>query len=205
MRCCRAIILQAISALAFLSGFAASAAASDTTTAPFAKLKALLPPSEDATLCLGRRYGQEHLNEHPKQNVTELLLSIRYRPLSEEDAVLEATDDGGIDKRRFIYDFTLAAKVRDQKDTLYASGDCSSAEGIGCGVDCDGGGLALAPTGGDGTVMMHLERIRMTLGCLEGPHQVDLQGGEDDKTFRLEPTPVAACKEMQADAAKEAE
>ena len=63
-----------------------------------------------------------------------------------------ATDGGGIEKQYFRYDFTLAAKVKDRRpQALYASGDCASAEAIGCGVDCDGGGIEIEPLAGAGT------------------------------------------------------
>lgn len=70
-----------------------------------------------------------------------MILFLRYVTLGEDDATLIATDDGGTEKQYFRYDFTMAAKVRDRSQTLYASGDCASAEAIGCGVDCDGGGI----------------------------------------------------------------
>jgi hypothetical protein len=63
--------------------------------------------------------------------------------LGDDEATLIAKDDGGTDKQYFRYDFTLTAKVKDRTGTLYAS-DCASAEGIGCGVDCDGGGIAIS-------------------------------------------------------------
>ena len=69
-----------------------------------------------------------------------MMLFLRYVTLGEDDAILISTDNGDASKQYFRYDFTLAAKVRDHSQTLYASGDCASAEGIGCGVDCDGGG-----------------------------------------------------------------
>ena len=86
-----------------------------------------------------------HLSQHPKQTVTELILFLRYVTLGEDEATLIAEKDGHTEKQYFRYDFTLAAKVKDRTGTLYASGDCASAEGIGCGVDCDGGGITIEP------------------------------------------------------------
>ncbi|ODR99773.1 hypothetical protein AUC69_09240 [Methyloceanibacter superfactus] len=100
------------------------AAASGTLIAysgpDYAKLKALLPPGPDAALCLSRTYDADHLNKHKQQQVTALVLLIRYVVLSDDDAILVATEDGGIRKQHFRYDFTLAAKVRDRRETLYA-------------------------------------------------------------------------------------
>jgi hypothetical protein len=75
------------------------AASAGDENAMFARLKALLPPGKTSTLCLARSYDAEHLKAHPKQQVTKLVLSVRYVPLSEEDAILESRDDGGTDKR----------------------------------------------------------------------------------------------------------
>jgi hypothetical protein len=96
----------------------------------------------------------------------------------------------------------LAAKVRDRSQTLYASGDCASAEGIGCGVDCDGGGIELEPIAGKpDELLVRLERIRMTLGCGDG-EEVELEGGADDKAFKLTKAPRPLCDSMQENAGK---
>jgi hypothetical protein len=168
----------------------------------YEKLKALLPPGPDAAFCFARTYDAGHLKEHAQQRVTELILFIRYITLGEDEAYLVATDDSGTVKQYFDYDFTLAAKVKDRSETLYASGDCTSGEGIGCGVDCDGGGIELEPIiGKPDELLVRLTRIRMTLGCAEGP-EVDLEGGADDKVFKLSKAPRALCEAMQKDAEK---
>lgn len=109
---------------------------------------------------------------------------------------------GGTEKQYFRYDFTLAAKVKDRSPTLYVSGDCASAEGIGCGVDCGGGGIAIEPVPGrDDAILVRLERIRMALGCGEG-EEVELEGGADNKVFKLVKAPRQFCEAMQANADK---
>ncbi len=165
-------------------------------------LKALLPPAPGAALCFTRTYDKAHLKRHPHQRVTEMILSLRYVHLSDEDAILVATDDGGTVKQDFQYDFTLAAKTRDHGETLYASGDCASGEAIGCDVECDGGGIGIDPIAGkDGTILVTLERIRMSLGCADGP-DVDLEGGVDDKVFKLAKASPSVCDAMEAEAFK---
>ena len=167
------------------------------------KLKALLPPAPDAALCLTRTYDDAHLARHPKQKVTALILFIRYTMLGEDEATLIATEDGGIEKQYFTYDFTLAAKTRESPATLYASGDCTSAEAIGCGVDCDGGGIVLERVAGnENAVLMRFSEsgyIRMTPGCGEEDDAVELGPSEDDKLFKLDRSPVSLCRAMQAD------
>lgn len=176
----------------------AAAAQAANDDAPYAKLKAFLPPATGAQACYARTYDAQHLSQHPKQRVTEMVLFLRYITLSEEEATLVATEDGGIEKEYFRYDFTLAAKVRDKRETLHAAGSCNSAQTIGCGVDCDGGGIELEPVAGaPDKLLVRLERIRMTLGCGEDSDDIDLEGGEDDKVFWLDKIPVALCQAMQ--------
>jgi hypothetical protein len=168
----------------------------------YVKLKALLPPGPNAALCYARTYDAEHLKQHPNQKITELVLFLRYITLSEEDATLISTENGGTEKQYFRYDFTLAAKTKEHDRMLYASGDCASAEGIGCGIDCDGGGIEIeSAPGKPDELLVRLERIRMTLGCGEGA-DVDLEGGADDKVFKLTKAPRQLCDAMQTGADK---
>jgi len=189
-----AALLATLGLALSLSGTAQSGAADEN--AAYAKLKALLPPGPNAKLCLSRNYDARHMKRHPKQTVTKVVLYLRYVPLSDADATLVSTENGGTEKRAFRYDFTLAATVKG-KGTYYAAGDCASAEGIGCGVDCDGGGIEIEPLAGKESVLMRLERIRMTPGCEGEGSEVDLEGGEDDKVFKLGAAPLSVCKKVQ--------
>ena len=180
----------------------AGAALAEYQGPDYAKLKALLPPGPGAALCFTRSYDAGHLQKHPKQKVTEITLFLRYVTLGEDDAILNAIDGGGTEKQYFRYDFTLAAKVKDRGRALYASGDCASAEAIGCGVECDGGGVEIEPVAGRADKLrLRLERIRMTLGCGDG-EAVDLEGGADDKVFMLTKAPRRLCEAMAENAGK---
>ena len=172
----------------------------------YIKLKALLPPAPGAQACYARTYDPDHLKRHPKQTVTEMVFSLRYVTLGEEEAVIVATEGGGTEKRYFDYDFTLAAKTKEHDRTLYASGDCASAEGIGCGVECDGGGIEIEPIAGDkDSILMRFSEsgyIRMTLGCGDEENSVELKPGEDDKVFKLAKAPAAICTSMEGELGK---
>jgi len=65
----------------------------------YIKLKALLPPAPGAQACYARTYDPDHLKRHPKQTVTEMVFSLRYVTLGEEEAVIVATEGGGTEKR----------------------------------------------------------------------------------------------------------
>lgn len=203
MRAMRRAFVLGLAAASLLTVMPTGSEAADE----YAKLKALLPPAPGgAQACYARSYDTAHLAEHPKQTVTEMIFSLRYRTLGEDDAHLVATEGGGTEKQYFDYDFTLAAKVRDQSKTLYAAGDCRSLEGIGCGVECDGGGVMLEPSNGEpDALLVRLDRtysyIRMTLGCGDGEN-VELKAGEDDKVFKLTKAPASLCDAMETDARK---
>jgi hypothetical protein len=192
-----------VSLLLFLVFLAGASIATADDEGSYVKLKALLPPGKDARLCVARVYDAEHLRQHPKQQVTDMTLSIRYTPLSEDEATLIAKDDGGVEKQYFRYDFLLAARTRGREETLYASGDCASAEGIGCGVDCDGGGIDIEPIPGSiGSILVHISEsgyIRMSFGCSGEVHEVNLEAGEDDKVFRLDKASAMTCDKIEAE------
>jgi hypothetical protein len=67
----------------------------------YVKLKALLPPGPDAALCFARTYDAEHLKQHAQQNVTEMLLLVRYVALAEDEATLIPAEGGGTAKQYF--------------------------------------------------------------------------------------------------------
>src|SRR3990172_4086464 len=108
MEAMRELIAAAVRSVGSLATAVTGVAADEA--APYAKLRALLPPGPDAALCYARTYDAEHLKQHPQQKVTGVVLFLRYVTLSEEEATLIATDGGGTEKRYFRYDFTLATK-----------------------------------------------------------------------------------------------
>jgi hypothetical protein len=96
----------------------------------------------------------------------------------------------------------LSAKVKGQRKTLYASGECvPGGKKIHCGVECDGGGVDVErdPKTGGLTISFDklIPRIRMTVGC-DGDEDdtVDLTPGADDKVFRLEKASLSACRSL---------
>jgi hypothetical protein len=78
------------------------------TNTPSSRCCCRQPPGAQA--CYARTYDKAHLAEHPKQKVTEMIFSLRYTTLGEDEAHLVATEEGGVEKQYFDYDFTLAAR-----------------------------------------------------------------------------------------------
>ena len=183
--------------LAILTG--AGLYASQALAEP-AGLDALLPPIPKASACYVRLYDAEHLKKHPKQKVTEMIFSLRYLTFEEEE------DGSTPEDANYHYWFTLGAKLRNKPEMLYATGACGSYGGIGCGVDCDGGGVTLEPRT-NGELLIRLDReytyIRMTPGCGDELEDGEmLEAGEDDKVFKLTKAPSAACEAIEAEVAK---
>jgi hypothetical protein len=195
-------------AAASLLGVAVSSAAADD--ASYARLKSFLPPGPDAQLCFARIYDAKHLQQHPKQKVAEMMFFLRYTTLGEDEATIITKDDGGTEKQYFRYDYTLTAKLRNNPETLYATGECGSTSAIACSVECDGGGVELEPKVNDpDTLFIRLDTdytyIRMTPGCGDESEAVALEPGEDDKLFKLVKSPLALCRSMQENLEKRLE
>jgi hypothetical protein len=155
------------------------------------ELGKLLPPVHDRKICFARTYDAAHLKRHPKQKVTAMLFQIRYHRHDPD----ETSPDG----QRNYY-FGMAAKVKGQRKTLYASGECTSdGENIYCGIDCDGGGVAVRRDAKSGALIVSFEDaqsyLRMSVGCGED-ETVDLTPGADDKVFRLDKASLSACREL---------
>ena len=157
-------------------------------------LAELLAPVPGRKVCFARTYDARHLRAHAKQKVTALLFQIRY---------YRHEPDQYYPQGQRNYYFDMAAKVKGRSKTLYTSGECVPHEnGIGCGVDCDGGGVAIKRDDKSGGLLVSFpearSRIRMKIGC-DGDDEentVDLTPGVDDKIFRLDTADLRACRAL---------
>lgn len=138
--------------------------------------------------CFSRRYDPTHLAQHPHQKVREMRLLVGSE---------SAPEDAG---RR--YTFNLGVKYRGRKSLYLSAGSCShmlAEDGsgevqFGCGVECDGGGLAVALSKDGQSVVVSLERLRIwQKGKADPGNTPDLGSGTDDKSFRLERIALKQC------------
>jgi hypothetical protein len=185
--------LAAFSVLFPLGGFT-PALAQPVPPGKEGELGKLLPPVHDQKVCFARTYDAAHLKQHPKQTVRSVLFQVRYHRHDPEKETPEGQRN---------YYFGMAAKVRGQKKTLYASGECVPGPGkIRCGVECDGGGVDLQRDAKTGGIVISFDRlndrIRMTVGCDadEDDKTFDLTPGADDKIFRLSRADLSACRSL---------
>ena len=106
------------------------------------------------------------------------------------------------------YSFRLGLKFRDRQGNFDSSGDCGhpaaseiSADKmqLGCGVDCDGGGISVELAHADKSMLIRLERIRIWQNYKPDDEGLDLSGGADDRVFRLDRAKLDECRSLVTD------
>jgi len=152
--------------------------------------------------CFARHYDAEHMAQHPLQKVSVMKLLITAEKTDPDDKVLE-------------YSFRLGVNFRDRPGDFDSSGECGHAPTVRnadtdppvaagidfeCDVDCDGGGISVNLTNNDDSVIVKLDRIRIRKGNTpDGDAAGALQGGADDKMFRLDRTGLNECASLAND------
>jgi hypothetical protein len=147
-----------------------------------------------AYACFSRRYDQAHLAQHPLQKVTAMKLLVTAQdPAEEHSSALS---------------FRLGFKFRHRKGDFASSGYCrhTVAEAnadelrLGCGVDCDGGGIEVALSNDDKSATVRVQRVRIWRASNQNIERDDeLNAGADDDTFRLERISSSECAPLVTD------
>ncbi|UZE50865.1 hypothetical protein [Rhodopseudomonas sp. P2A-2r] len=160
-----------------------------------AKLFAGTMDADMTYACFERRYDTAHLAQHGRQKVSAMkLLVIARRPSAEN---------------REPYSFKLGFKYRDRKGDWDSSGYCNRAQNeytdgelrMTCSVECDGGGISVGlPKDGDGA-LVRVERVRIWQNAKpDDETSQQLEGGSDDRMFRLQRTALKGCESLVEDA-----
>ena len=189
------LILAVLAVLAGASAAPAQEEIDKAKTATFDKrlfAGPLAPKTSYA--CFVRIYDAGHLAKHPKQKVAamKLLVTAEHPP----------------DEKVTNYSFRLGVKYRHRSGNFDSSGSCNhfipedagDEIRLGCGVDCDGGGLNVAVTKDDKSAVIRLERVRIWQNNKpddEAEHE--LVAGDDDKMFRLDRTDNRECASLVTD------
>ncbi len=152
------------------------------------------PVAGKAYACFVRRYDADHLARHPKQKVGAMKLLVTAEiPEGEEN---------------LSYSFRLGVKYRHRSGDFDSSGSCSHVLAevggdeirLGCGVDCDGGGIDVALSRNDTSAIIRLERIRIWQNNRPDDDAEDsLVAGADDKIFRLDRADASECASLVTD------
>jgi hypothetical protein len=152
------------------------------------------PPGNKAYACFVRRYDPDHLARHPKQKVSAMKLLVSAE-IPEDEKTLN-------------YSFRLGVKYRHRSGDFDSSGFCNHVVAedagnemrIGCGVDCEGGGINVALSKDDKSAIIRLERIRIWQNNKPDDEAEDsLVAGADDKIFRLDRTDASECASLVTD------
>jgi hypothetical protein len=165
-------------------------------------------PDPKAYACFTRRYDAAHLAQHPLQKVSVMRLLIT----SEKDSDVPVLE----------YSFRLGVNFRDRAGDFDSSGGCGHAPALkgadtsdvpaedrmirpagidfACNVDCDGGGIAISLADNDRSVILRLDHIRIWKGTDADDAAIrSLEGGADDKIFRLDRSSLNECAALVTD------
>jgi len=151
-------------------------------------------PGSKAYACFVRRYDAVHLARHKKQKVAamKLLVSAEY---DKEDKQLHNS-------------FRLGFKYRHRSGDFDSSGSCSHVVFVkdsneirlGCGVDCEGGGIGVALSKDDKSAIVRLSRVRVWQNNKpDDDAEQSLVAGADDGIFRLDRTDTNECASLVTD------
>ncbi len=190
--------IVALCAIAVLSPALCAAQDEEKKESP---LPSHLPLKTEA--CFGRSYDATHLAAHPKQRVTSFHLAREFK----EDQNLEfdptpeqelKNDDGAYSR----VNVNAYVRFRDRKG-VYTNGlSCGKGDDniVRCAIDCDGGSFNLKPSGQ--SLLLENNGFVVVGGCGasedEQENEEHVAPGTDDKVFRLDPKPVAACAAERA-------
>ena len=145
--------------------------------------------------CFTRVHDGEHLAKHPQQKVAAMKLLVTAEHPPDDKAVTN-------------YAFRLGFKYRHRASRFDSAGSCNhfTPEGagdeirLGCGVDCDGGGLNVAVSEDAKSVIVRLTRIRIWQNSKpDDDAEHSLVSGADDGIFRLERTDNRECAALVTD------
>lgn len=141
--------------------------------------------------CFVRVYDSAHLRRHPLQKVKVMKLLV--------------TAEAEEERPGLSYSFRMGVAFVKKPGNFDSSGSCGFGEStpdktvMGCGVDCDGGGITVELKPDNSATLVRLERIRIWQNNKPDEDGLDLSGGADDKVFRLDRAKLAQCSALIAD------
>jgi hypothetical protein len=151
-------------------------------------------PGQKAYACFVRSYDRNHLAQHPNQKVSAMKLLV--------------TSEIPSDANTYNYSFRLGVRYGRRPGNFDSSGDCGHVVAedtadeirLGCGVDCEGGGIEVALSKDDKSAIVRLKEIRIwphNKPDIETAHT--LVAGADDGIFRLDRADSSECTPLVQD------
>jgi hypothetical protein len=153
---------------------------------------------EKAQACFTRRYDAAHLARLPRQQATAMRLLVTAEPGAEGEGT--------------SFMFRMGVTLRDTAGRFESGGGCGlyatetgTAVRFGCGVDCDGGGIAVEMARDDEAVLVKIDRVRIWRpGNDDDNDESRSLGGGDDRVFRLDRANASECANLVDDKADRA-
>jgi hypothetical protein len=148
-------------------------------------------PGQKAYACFVRRYDAGHLAQHPKQKVSAMKLLV--------------TAEMPEDAKQLNYSFHTGVKFRGKSGNFDASGYCNHVVAedsgreirLGCGVDCEGGGINVALSKDDKSAVVRLQRIVLWERGKTNEDATDTElANAADRVFRVERVDVSECADL---------
>ncbi len=185
---------------AALIAFAALTAPGMAQT-PAPLLPSHFPPGKE--VCYGRVYDSTHLAKRPKQLVTSLHIfrdldpdqNTEDEPQTREELLKNDSESGSMNVSAYV-------RFKNRKGIFWNALNCNpSTDGklTRCAIDCDGGSFGLQSR--QQNLILTNFGFVLVGGCgaseEEHENQVHFLPGADDKTFLLEPLPLAQCTTLR--------
>ncbi|GGI19341.1 hypothetical protein [Bradyrhizobium guangdongense] len=151
-------------------------------------------PGKTAYACFVRRYDADHLARHPKQKVASMKLLVSAETFEADEQLHNS--------------FRLGFRYRHRSGDFDSSGSChhtvltkqGSEVRLGCGVDCEGGGVGIALSKDDKSAIVRLDSIRVWLhNKPDDEAERSLVAGSDDGIFRLDRVDNSECAALVTD------
>lgn len=186
-------ILTALPLLAALAAAAPLAAHAEGDGIDPAKSKAFDsrvfagPIGDNASACFVRHYDASHLAQHKKQKVTAIKLLV-----TAENHAGEPTS----------YAYKAGFQFRNRAGNFDAGSGCGRIEDgskqihFTCDGDCGGGGIDMAMSKDDKSMIVHLEVIPIWDRKHPNRDEKMLEAGADDKVFRVDRVDNSECAEL---------
>ncbi|MDA9421439.1 MULTISPECIES: hypothetical protein [Bradyrhizobium] len=152
-------------------------------------------PGDKSYACFVRRYDAGHLARHPKQKVASMKLLVSAET-DREDKQLHNS-------------FRLGFRYRHRHGDFDTSGSCGShavllSQGdevrMGCGVDCEGGGIEVGLSRDNKSAIIRLEQVRVWQNNKpDDEAEQSLVAGAEDRIFRLDRADNSECASLVTD------
>ena len=147
--------------------------------------------------CFVRTYDGAHMAQHRLQKVTAMKLLVTAETDPEDNVR--------------THSIRLGIKFRNRPGDFDSSGSCGHAAisedandkpHLGCSIDCDGGGITIEMGKDDSSTLVRLDRVKIWKNNKPEEERLELNGGADDRVFRLDRVGLEMCRPLVQDRAE---